>query len=234
MFPGAMAEEAPTLLNDDGTASIATMLMMSHHGFRRDIALFGTALRRVAEGDRSQVGALQQEWKNYHGTLHGHHEAEDQQLFPHLKSQHPSLGAVIEQLTSDHRRIDPLLDRGDRAFARLPVTEAAAELVSELSRLLDAHLAKEEAEVIPFLREAKEFPPPQTDAEMEMYAEGFAWSSHGVAPEVLARVHELLPRTLAARIPAARTTFEQRYVRVWGNANSGASRTAIPDWLTAG
>jgi iron-sulfur cluster repair protein YtfE (RIC family) len=180
------------------------------------------------------VGALQQEWKNYHGTLHGHHEAEDQQIFPHLRSQHPSLGTVIEQLTSDHRRIDPLLEQGDRAFDQLPVPEAAAALVSELSRLLDTHLATEEAEVIPFLREAKSFPPPQTDAEVEMYAQGFAWSSHGVAPDVLARVHELLPQTLTSRIPAARTAFEDRCVRVWGSASSGTSRTAIPDWLTGG
>ncbi len=27
----------PNLLNDDGTASMATMLMLSHHAFRRDI-----------------------------------------------------------------------------------------------------------------------------------------------------------------------------------------------------
>jgi Hemerythrin HHE cation binding domain len=232
-IPATMTREAPpTLLNDDGTASVATTLMMSHHGFRRDIALFGIALRRVAEGDHSRVAALQQEWKSYHFTLHEHHEAEDQWIFPQLRSQHSSLGPVLDQLTSDHRRIDPLLEQGDRAFGQLPETGAAAALVSELSRLLDPHLATEEAQVIPFLRQAKAFPPPQTDAEAEMYAEGFAWGSHGVAPEVLTRVHALLPETVISRLPAARTAFEERCVRAWGSAKTGASRTAIPDWLT--
>jgi hemerythrin-like domain-containing protein len=229
-----MTREAPNLLNDDGTASIATTLMMSHHGFRRDIALFGLALRGVGEGDHSRVAALQQEWKSYRGTLHGHHEAEDQGIFPFLRSQHPSHGAVIDQLTADHRRIDPLLERGDRAFAQLPGAEAAAAVVAELSRLLDAHLASEEAQVIPFLREVKAFPPPQSDAEAGMYAEGFAWASHGVASDVLTRVHALLPETVTSRLPAARTAFEERCVRAWGSAESGASRTAIPDWLAGG
>ena len=37
---------APRLLNDDGTASIATALMSSHHGFRRDLGRFARALER--------------------------------------------------------------------------------------------------------------------------------------------------------------------------------------------
>src|SRR5947207_3118189 len=37
----------PDLLNDDGSASIATALLMSHHGFRRDIARFAVALENV-------------------------------------------------------------------------------------------------------------------------------------------------------------------------------------------
>jgi hypothetical protein len=43
---------------------------------------------------------------------------------------------VIERLTTDHRRIDPLLAQGDRAFSLLPATRAAAALVAELSALL--------------------------------------------------------------------------------------------------
>lgn len=35
------------LLNDDGTASMATMLMCSHHAFRRDVACLAKALTDV-------------------------------------------------------------------------------------------------------------------------------------------------------------------------------------------
>ena len=59
----------------------------------------------------------------------------------------------------NHRLIDPLLERGDAAFAELPKTEAAAAVVRELGELLAPHLATEEAELIPYLRGIKGFPP---------------------------------------------------------------------------
>lgn len=225
---------APRLLNDDGGASMATVLLMAHHGFRRDIALFRLALRRITEGDSSTVSALQEEWKSYRGSLHGHHEIEDQRIFAHLSGTQPELAEAIAGLSSDHRRIDPLLERGDRAFDHVPANDDAASVVSELSALLDAHLATEEARVVPFLRDATEFPPPATEAEVEIFAQGFAWSCHGVAPQVIEAVYAMLTPALTSRLPAARAAFEQRCVRVWGSARTGASRTAIPDWLPGG
>jgi hemerythrin-like domain-containing protein len=223
---------APAFLNDDGSASMASAFLMSHHGLRRDIARFGVALRQVAAGDHSRVSALRDEWQGYHATLHGHHEVEDQAIFPSMRSEHAALAAVIDQLSADHRRIDPLLDAGDRAFAELPATvDAAATTVAELAALLDAHLAIEEAHVVPLLREARSFPPPATASDAELYAKGFAWSSHGVAPEVLERVYGMLPELLTSRLPAARDAFEERVTRVWGPTKAGASRTAVPDWL---
>jgi hypothetical protein len=62
---------APALLNADGSTSMATMFLTAHHGFRRDIALFATALGTPIEADRAH--ALQDEWKKYCEKLHGHH-----------------------------------------------------------------------------------------------------------------------------------------------------------------
>src|SRR5205814_7981278 len=97
--------QAPYLLNDDGSASIATALMMSHHGFRRDLARFAIALKKVADGDASRVEVLRGEWQSFRATLHGHHEAEDAGVFPNVIGQQASLGPTIERLTADHRRI---------------------------------------------------------------------------------------------------------------------------------
>jgi hemerythrin-like domain-containing protein len=222
--------QAPNLLNDDGSASMATAIMMSHHGFRRDIARFARALASLASGgDRAPTTALREEWQSYRATLHGHHLAEDGGLFPNIKSQQASLGPTIDRLAADHRLIDPLLERGDRAFAELPRTEAAAAVIAELAALLEPHLATEEAEVIPFIRAAKSFPPPGTDAEAEMYAQGFAWASQGIAPDVLDKVYATLPESVRGRLPAARAAFDARCERVWGFAAAGASRTPIPD-----
>jgi hemerythrin-like domain-containing protein len=221
--------QAPNLLNEDGTASIATALMLSHHGFRRDLARFKTALRAVQRGDRARIDALQEEWTKFHATLHGHHESEDNGVFPNLAQQHAAVRATIEELSRDHRRIDPLLARGDAAFAALPDADAAVGVVSELAQLLDRHLAIEEAEIIPFLRAMKAFPPPPTDEAAAMYAQGFAWAMHGIAPDVLDRVYAMLPEQLTSRLPAARAAFDQRCERAWGSALAGSARTPIPE-----
>ena len=195
----------PNLLNDDGSASIATALMTSHHGFRRDLAQFAAALCRVGAAETSRVEALREEWTLFRGKLHGHHEAEDTNLFPHLRSQRPSLAAIIEGLDEDHRRVDRLLEQGDRAFAQLPATLAAAtEVVTSLRTLLAPHLASEEAHLFPYLREARQFPPTGSEDELALFAEGFAWSTHGIALDIIERLNEILPAALVERLPAAR------------------------------
>ena len=222
---------APNLLNDDGTASMATALMMSHHGFRRDLGRFAQALERIKQGDTSRASAVREEWQRFHATLRGHHEAEDNGVFPNLASQHDSVRATIEKLSADHRCIGPLLERGNRAFAGLPQTDEAVAVVRELKELLDPHLATEEAEVIPFLRSATEFPAPPTDEVAEMYAEGFSWAMNGIAVEVLDQVYKMLPENLRVKLPRARAAFDARCERVWGSANAGASTTPIPEGL---
>jgi hypothetical protein len=145
------------LLNDDGSASLATALMMTHHGLRLHIAQFRRALQ-LPPTHALKATVLRDEWQNYHETLHSHHEAEDSGLFPDLCRRHDHLIPLIRQLTADHRRIDPLLDRGYAAFADLGTdAHVTADVVGELSTLLDAHLAIEEAEIIPFLRHDRRF-----------------------------------------------------------------------------
>lgn len=209
---------------------MATAFLTSHHGFRRDIRLFAGAVGRAVAGDSSKLAALRDEWKRFRDTLHGHHTVEDTAIFPGLKQQHPELAEIIDGLVADHRKIDPMLEEGDRAFADLPAQlRPAVRVIGGLGSLLHSHLETEETHVVPFLREAKAFPPPASEAELEMYAQGFAWSSHGIAPDVLEKIDELLTPELRAKLPAARAAFAKRCAAVWGSSVAGASRTAIPD-----
>jgi len=222
----------PNLLNDDGTASMATAFLTSHHGFRRDIRLFAGALGRALGGETSKLAALGAEWKSYRATLHGHHQMEDTALFPSIKQQHPELAAIIDGLIAEHRKIDPLLEEGDKAFAELATQiRPAVRVVGSLGGLLHSHLETEETHIVPFIRDAKGFPPPANEAELEMYAQGFAWSSHGIAEDVLDKMYALLPPEVVAKLPAARAAYAKRCEGVWGTAQAGGSRTPIPDWL---
>lgn len=216
-----------TLLNDDGTASMATMLMTSHHAFRRDLACFGAAL---TDFDPARSAALAEEWTAFRTGLHHHHTIEDTAMFPDLRGKHPELATAIDELDAHHRAIDPLLVRGDEVFARLPDQRAAArEVVGALADLLATHLDAEERAIIPHLRDAKDFPVPPGDLDlMAMYADGFAWSIAGLAPSVCDRIFAMLPAALVERIPAARERFDERSRRVWGRVHTGRSVTSVP------
>ena len=145
----------------------------------------------------------------------------------------PDVAATIDRLTEQHRRIDPLLEEIDRAFAEDPF-KLATPVIADLAVLLDAHLAVEEAEIVPLIREARQFPPPPDDAGAEMYANGFAWSAHGIASDVLEKVFAMLPENVRSRMPAARAAFDARCERAWGTAKAGSSRTAVPGVQASG
>jgi iron-sulfur cluster repair protein YtfE (RIC family) len=217
------------LLNDDGTASIATAMMSSHHAFRRDLTCFADALSEIARGDTARATEVANEWRKFREALHGHHTVEDTGVFPDLRARQLAPTAELDTLEAQHRTIDPLLERGDHAFADPSRVEAANAVVRELHRALAEHLDLEERVVIPHLRNAKEFPLPPNDEVMAMYADGFAWSTAGLADEVIAALNAILPQAVVDRLPEARRAFAARCVRVWGRPAAGASRTSVPD-----
>lgn len=202
------------LLDDRGAASMATAMMSSHHAFRRDLRCFAEAL---TARDPSRADAVAEEWAKYRGALHGHHTVEDTAMFPDLRARLPEHAADFDVLDAHHRAIDPLLDH-----------PLSLELVRELQRVLDEHLELEERVVIPHLRDAREFPPPPTEEALAMYADGFAWSTAGLAPSVQQALDAMLPPALVARLPQARAAFDERCVRVWGRPHAGASTTSVP------
>ncbi|MGE0868572.1 MAG: hemerythrin domain-containing protein [Kofleriaceae bacterium] len=214
------------LLNDDGAASMATMIMLSHHAFRRDLGWFAQALAKL---DAARIDHLRSEWSQFCGALHGHHEKEDADIFPHFRAQLPAMAPTLDRLSAQHAAIDPLLTRGEQAFAKLPEGHEAGAVVRELQSLLDTHLDEEEAGIIPLLRGAKQFPSPNNDDEAAMFASGFAWAMHGIAPHVLDKVHAMLPAALRSKLPSAQAEFEARCERVWGAYTRTSSETSIPD-----
>lgn len=217
------------LLNDDGSASMATLMLLSHHAFRRDLTSFELALGKLHEHESSQADALRSEWQQFHGALHGHHEMEDANIFPAQRQQNPAFAPTIDRLSEQHRRIGPLLSRGDAAFGGMTDVGAAREVVKELSALLDEHLRLEEETIVPSLRQVKQFPPPPNDDAAELYAGGFAWSMNGIADDVLAEVKKLLPESLLSRLPAAIKAYGERSARVFGPLKTGKSSTSIPE-----
>ena len=220
----------PNLLNDDGTASMATMIMFSHHAFRRDINRFIRATQRIKAGDNVDANKVQDEWKNsYRMAIHGHHTGEDTEIFPDVKNKYPELAAAIETLTAQHHHIDPLIEQIDEAITDIAGSEKIEGLFKDLKQLLDEHLAFEESTVIPTLRDQREFPAPSDEATADMYAQGFSWSMQGIDPSVIEQLEKMLPAILLERLPIARDNFELRSKEVCGQYELSSSTTPVPE-----
>src|SRR5689334_21976521 len=96
--------DTQTLLNADGTASMSTLILMSHHAFRRDVLQLERALSNLDTKDAAKVAALQNEWTFFRGALHGHHVKEDTDIFPSLLKEDPKLRPVIDELMTEHKQ----------------------------------------------------------------------------------------------------------------------------------
>jgi hypothetical protein len=110
---------------------------------------------------RSHIAAMtirQNNWTvgaycaSYCRVLTTHHTIEDTSVFPHLRTQDPSLGPVLDRLAADHVEVHGLLEQLDRALVRFVEgpdgSPALAEAVRRLDARLRAHLAFEEEQLV--------------------------------------------------------------------------------------
>jgi len=134
-----------------------TLMVAFHDAFRRDLGhLARAASRRPAELEEpARRTAVLAGWELFKTELHIHHTAEDQDLWPRMRTHladRPDQLALLQAMQDEHARIDPLLDVVDGALAdpdgghqRLGGTVDA--LASELHR----HLRHEERDVLPLI-----------------------------------------------------------------------------------
>jgi len=99
-----------------------TVMVAFHDAFRRDLGhLARTASRRPAElDDPARHTAVQAGWELFKTQLHIHHTAEDEDLWPRMRTHlanHPDELALLQAMQDEHARIDPLLDAVEGAFA---------------------------------------------------------------------------------------------------------------------
>jgi hypothetical protein len=142
----------------DGPIDLTPMWVM-HHGFRRDLDAFVTAVAATPVEDRGTWRALDARWQLFASVLHHHHSGEDIALWPMLLDRVDAAGdaagrATLEAMEAEHAEIDPLLQACADGFARL--TEAAdadarsalAVRVTATRERLARHLAHEETEAM--------------------------------------------------------------------------------------
>lgn len=143
-----------------GPIDLTTMYLL-HHGFRRDLARFQAATHLTPVDDTATWQALLRRWDLFAGLLDDHHRKEDDHVWPLVRSTSagaPPVLAVLEEMESEHERIDPLLLAVREVLARLALGPDRAgrarlqDLVAGTRDVLDHHLGHEERAALPLLQ----------------------------------------------------------------------------------
>ncbi|MGW5877031.1 hemerythrin domain-containing protein [Nocardiopsis terrae] len=133
--------------------ALGDQLVKVHDMLRGQLADLRKALAAPGAGTGGGPLGLDQQLRkqclSFCEFLHGHHEAEDAQMFPGLAAGHPGLAPVLERLTREHSVISRTLDRiQELASGRDAGTAAVREEVERLAAEVEAHLDYEEARIV--------------------------------------------------------------------------------------
>jgi deazaflavin-dependent oxidoreductase (nitroreductase family) len=128
-------------------SSMGAALKLVHDAFRREFA----TIRREVASSKPILGA--QLKVNCLTACHGlkfHHTAEDSGMFPALRDRYPELAPILDRIGQEHERISDLMAQLQQTLDRNDATTLRAD-VDRLIGELEAHLAYEEEQLIPFL-----------------------------------------------------------------------------------
>jgi hypothetical protein len=130
-----------------------TIMLAAHDAFRRDLTRLARTASAANLSEPARRQSVQAGWEVFKRQLLLHHTAEDEIIWPALRSRlaHSSSAlSVLDAMEAEHELIDPLLASVDAEFAatggdRLPdVTDA-------LTTSLTGHLRHEERDGLPLI-----------------------------------------------------------------------------------
>ena len=141
---------------------IDTSVMPTIHTlFRREFRLAGGVIRRVADGDVRRATVVAEHLDLMARTLHEHHTAEDELLWPKLLERVPEeLAPIVRLMEAQHGQVDALLTEIGGIRPRWAATadpadrDRLAELFDQLYVHLAEHLDAEEERLLPIAARA--------------------------------------------------------------------------------
>lgn len=202
----------PPTLGPDGRPTPSTFFLTVHHALRRDAHRFPAAIR--AGVDPAVVAG---HWTRYRAILVGHHDHEDELLFPVVRAAHPELGPVLDALAAEHEALDDVLAEVDSAYAGI-ATDArrAAAAAERLADVVARHLDREEEHLVPVMeRDGAEAtagaagPPPDAGPRDGFDDPAFQlpWLTDGLDPGLVEVLLGALPPPLQEAFPGWRAAY---------------------------
>jgi iron-sulfur cluster repair protein YtfE (RIC family) len=138
-----------------------------HHGLALALRCRKQALGRLKPMGAAGLRQRAEEFLKFYGAnLVCHFRAEEEVLFPLLRSSVPQSAALIDELLRQHDQIR-------RSIPRLEAGTGLAKLIFDLGDLLEAHIRKEERELFPlFEKHVEPAHAETTRAELKRIMEG--------------------------------------------------------------
>ena len=215
-----------------GPVDLSGMFVM-HHAFRRDLARFEAAARRLPAHDREAYAALAPRWRLFHTALHHHHAGEDAGLWPLLRRRvHPVDLRTLDAMAVEHETLDALLDQCSAWLGRLAVggterdRESLQARLTSLRILLAHHLDHEESESLALVQryltqaewalvEKQYFQRTLTPAQVLGLV---PWAMHGLPEDVRGRLLVAMPMSFRVVWHLTHRRFERAEQQVFGAA----------------
>lgn len=149
--------DSTSVIAGDADPANTAMMGIVHSALRRDLTRCATALTAPAPPAGPQRAALAGHLAWMMDFLDGHHEGEDAGLWPLVRSLNPSAGDLLDQMEHDHAQIAPAIGALRKATCTYagdggaPAREVVVEALAALRAVLDPHLHREEAEMMPIV-----------------------------------------------------------------------------------
>lgn len=133
---------------------VAEMVFV-HNSFRQQFGALPGLVQAVPDSDTDRAGVIVEFLTELTTSLHHHHEAEDELMWPLLLEKAPMDSELILRMEEQHERIGELYQRAARnadAFVSTADPHAREELADTLTDLngaLAEHLHDEEVHILP-------------------------------------------------------------------------------------
>lgn len=130
-----------------------TIMLAAHDGLRRDLTRLARAVSSAKQPDPARRTAVKAGWETFKRQLHLHHTAEDEVVWPALRtrlSHSADAQSVLDAMEEEHSRVDPLLAAVDHAFTH-PEDGRIGDVTSALTSELAKHLTHEERDALPLI-----------------------------------------------------------------------------------
>ncbi|MET0965294.1 MAG: hemerythrin domain-containing protein [Nakamurella sp.] len=132
-------------------------MVFVHNCFRQQFEALPGLVRAVPAGDTKRAAVVVGFLQELTVSLHHHHDAEDELMWPKLLERAPMDGALILRMEEQHERIAELYRMAADNAARFAAQafpahrEDLAATLTELVAALDEHLRDEEVHILPLV-----------------------------------------------------------------------------------